>query len=1109
MKKWFIAGLIAVFFTFASADELITGSIVTTNTTATNVLLGAVVQGSASNLASGAVSHAEGFGTEASGTASHAEGIATVASGEYSHAEGVGTVAGGYAAHAAGTYAHTTNDYTYVWSDGTAVSSTTSNQFTVHAQNGIRLLGGPVEGDGGDLTNLTASHIVGRIPASSLPTSGVWNASGVTITNASLAGNVTVSSLTVATNLTVQGIISGNGSGLTGVTAGAGGSDGSFQFNNNGVLSGDTNFFIHPTEHKPAFRSPSGNFFRGYNSETISDNNLIYSVRNENGISVLRLRENGQDTIRLSGDGTAYIKGNLQLDGQLIADGSGLTNLSVQAQVDALITAVSNSPAATITTNDIASWNSGGNLAAGIQIPSNGVVAVTTNLTVQGVITGDGSGITNLTVDTDGDGMPDWYENQHRGKVIFEDHFNDGTLDPAWVMKRTYWEETDGKLKTVPEVLPDFNYGHSGNGRGSLIVLHEGDTNWVDYSFEFTCAGVGVVQELNPHGLPVGLIGPLSSSFRVQEAPASWNDPATTLYEFEMTVSEWGGASWTNGGWRFSAVSNYYIPGSDYYGMTADGGMAAALSTETEKSSLYEGVITGSTNDLMISSSYESKAALVSGEDMMTLSSETGTGWSPYHEGEVVDLTNGNSTAINLGTQENHVRVVVKGTRMYVWVNGVFLGEAADSSGIATYGGIALHGGAWEAMAWYDDVVVRSVGLDPNVPDADLDYDNDGFTNLEEYQRDTDPMAPDTVAWSELTGIPADLADGHIAWSELTGTPILNASDITGTLSVASLPTSGVWNASGITVTNATLTGNVTVSSLTVATNLTVQGTISGNGSGLTGVTASAGGNNGELQFNNNGTLAGNTNFFLHPVEKKLAFRSPSGNIFRAYNSETISDNNLIYSLRNENGTSVLRLRQNGQDTLRLSGDGSAEVASLTLGGVTYTNWPSGGGTVTNELDPHFTDWLGTDAIANWNAAYGWGNHSEAGYADAEAVSIQALGVNDRVTAIEIGTNNWNNAYFMATNNAADIVGLANNLGLVTLDVSNHDSRITTLELQTNHYLTVADAVSFANTEAATNTFSGELVARTNLTVQGAFVALYLPPQGDLLMGSYTNELSQ
>jgi hypothetical protein len=35
----------------------------------------------------------------------------------------------------------------------------------------------------------------------------------------------------------------------------------------------------------------------------------------------------------------------------------------------------------------------------------------------------------------------------------------------------------------------------------------------------------------------------------------------------------------------------------------------------------------------------------------------------------------------------------------------------------------------------------------------------------------------------------------------------------------------------------------------------------------------------------------------------------------------------------------------------------------------------------------------------------------------------------------------------------------------------------------------------------------GEITLQTNLTVQGAFTALCVPRQGDLLMGSYTNGL--
>jgi len=49
-----------------------------------------------------------------------------------------------------------TNDNSYVWSDGTTTSSTTTKQYTVYASNGIRLLGSPTEGvDGGEDNEFT------------------------------------------------------------------------------------------------------------------------------------------------------------------------------------------------------------------------------------------------------------------------------------------------------------------------------------------------------------------------------------------------------------------------------------------------------------------------------------------------------------------------------------------------------------------------------------------------------------------------------------------------------------------------------------------------------------------------------------------------------------------------------------------------------------------------------------------------------------------------------------------------------------------------------------------------------------------------------------------
>ena len=48
----------------------------------------------------------------------------------------------GVEVHAAGKDAIASHDYSYVWSDGHATSSTSNRQYTVCATNGIRLLGG-------------------------------------------------------------------------------------------------------------------------------------------------------------------------------------------------------------------------------------------------------------------------------------------------------------------------------------------------------------------------------------------------------------------------------------------------------------------------------------------------------------------------------------------------------------------------------------------------------------------------------------------------------------------------------------------------------------------------------------------------------------------------------------------------------------------------------------------------------------------------------------------------------------------------------------------------------------------------------------------------------
>jgi hypothetical protein len=104
----------------------------------------------------------------------------------YSTANGRGSWAMGYGANAS-------NDFTFVWSDGTAVGSGGTATFTVHAANGIRLLGGPITGDGRLITNVNAATLGGVALAGLVQTNAALDAlrlnNGSGLTNLNLVGS--------------------------------------------------------------------------------------------------------------------------------------------------------------------------------------------------------------------------------------------------------------------------------------------------------------------------------------------------------------------------------------------------------------------------------------------------------------------------------------------------------------------------------------------------------------------------------------------------------------------------------------------------------------------------------------------------------------------------------------------------------------------------------------------------------------------------------------------------------------------------------------------------------------------------------------------------------
>ncbi len=81
-------------------------------------------------------------------------------------------------------------------------------------------------GDGSGLANLNAGAVFGYLPIASMPTSGVWDVSGLTLKNANFEGSLSVGgqALDIESDLNVQGKLSGDASGLSNMPAG--GTDG-------------------------------------------------------------------------------------------------------------------------------------------------------------------------------------------------------------------------------------------------------------------------------------------------------------------------------------------------------------------------------------------------------------------------------------------------------------------------------------------------------------------------------------------------------------------------------------------------------------------------------------------------------------------------------------------------------------------------------------------------------------------------------------------------------------------------------------------------------------------------------------------------------------------
>lgn len=121
-----------------------------------------------------------------------------------------------------------------------------------------------------------------------------------------------------------------------------------------------------------------------------------------------------------------------------------------------------------------------------------------------------------------------------------------------WTPWRTTFAVQGDKLVTMPGARPGFNYGHSGDGRDSLLMSNIGSPDWKDYSVEFEYCMSGVDPAFNPHGLPLdhrsGAI-----LFHIADAKESWNECGGSMYGLGLNSA---------GGWTLGCSYNQCRRGS-------------------------------------------------------------------------------------------------------------------------------------------------------------------------------------------------------------------------------------------------------------------------------------------------------------------------------------------------------------------------------------------------------------------------------------------------------------------------------------------------------------------------------------------------------------------
>ena len=241
---------------------------------------------------------------------------------------------------------------------------------------------------------------------------------------------------------------------------------------------------------------------------------------------------------------------------------------------------------------------------------------------------------------------------------LFYDDFNDGD-DDGWTQSRRIWHVRDGKYYLDGGAQPGYSYGHP-DSRDGLSLVHEGDTEWTDYVFEFDAGGYDCGVNLG-YGCFDGVYE-IISLFRVIDYQEHYDQVPRNYYRFDFNPTD---STWNPGAYSLekceSAMSSSNVP-------------------------------------------------LVSGT---------------------------NSDIISEGM--NHVKIMVVGDNIKIYINGELLIDYTDTGTTLTYGGIGI-GGIWETGAKFDNVSV----IFPLLPVHNLNT-SENFSTIQAAIYDLDTLDGHTI----------------------------------------------------------------------------------------------------------------------------------------------------------------------------------------------------------------------------------------------------------------------------------------------------------------------------------------------------------------------------